>query len=148
MTAGLPGVGIGGLFYLLSALLMPFIELGRTVRGRSSLERWRLVARQWLVAVGMIAALTAAVWALHHALTGPPPAPAGSGARPGTAEPALHRTGWSPMLAILLSWGLLALVLVGAYLAKVHGVVRQRKVTREPGPPLATRVPNALTTRA
>ena len=31
MTAGMPGTGIGGLFYLLSALLMPLRELWRLV---------------------------------------------------------------------------------------------------------------------
>ena len=34
MTAGLPGTGIGGLFYLVCALLMPFVTLVRAVRGR------------------------------------------------------------------------------------------------------------------
>ena len=50
MNAGLPGTGIGGVFYLVSALLMPFLELFRTLRGESGLERWVLVARQLLMA--------------------------------------------------------------------------------------------------
>jgi hypothetical protein len=44
MNAGLPGTGIGGVFYLVSALFMPFFELFKTLRGESNLERWRDVA--------------------------------------------------------------------------------------------------------
>jgi hypothetical protein len=58
MTAGMPGTGIGGVFYLASALVMPFIELLRTLRGRSSKERWRLVLRQ----LAMSALITAGMW--------------------------------------------------------------------------------------
>lgn len=54
MTAGLPGTGIGGVFYLLSALFMPFIELVFTLRGKSSIARWMLVARQLLMAAGIL----------------------------------------------------------------------------------------------
>jgi len=46
MTAGLPGTGIGGVFYLLSALLMPIVEIVLTIRGKSSVARWMLVLRQ------------------------------------------------------------------------------------------------------
>jgi len=57
MTVGLPGVGLGGIFYLVSALTMPVRELARTVRGESSALRWRLVARQWLLAIGILVAM-------------------------------------------------------------------------------------------
>lgn len=57
MNAGLPGTGLGGLFYLLLALVMPFVELVQTVRGRSSRERWRLVLTQLGVALGIIAVM-------------------------------------------------------------------------------------------
>lgn len=57
MTAGLPGTGIGGVFYLVSALLMPFVELFRTLRGESSVERWLIVARQLTMATAIIAGM-------------------------------------------------------------------------------------------
>lgn len=57
MNVGLPGTGIGGLFYVLTAFLMPLIELGRTLRGRSSLQRWQRVATQTGLAVGILAGL-------------------------------------------------------------------------------------------
>jgi len=40
MTAGLPGFGLGGVFFIISALLAPFVELIMTARGRSSRARW------------------------------------------------------------------------------------------------------------
>lgn len=47
MTAGLPGIGIGGIFYLLCALTMPLIELILTIQGKSNVKRWLLVGRQF-----------------------------------------------------------------------------------------------------
>jgi hypothetical protein len=43
MIAGIPGTGIGGLFYLLIALWMLFRELYLRIREKGSLERWRIV---------------------------------------------------------------------------------------------------------
>ena len=57
MTVGLPGVGLGGIFYLVSALTMPVRELVRTLRRESSRARWRLVARQWTLAAGIVVAM-------------------------------------------------------------------------------------------
>ena len=54
MSAGLPGIGLAGLFSLLCALLMPLVELGRTVAGRSSAQRWRVVGEQFLLAVALL----------------------------------------------------------------------------------------------
>jgi hypothetical protein len=58
MNAGLPGAGVGGIFYVLSALWMPFREIALTVSGRSSLRRWGAVGRH----VGLAAAVVTAVW--------------------------------------------------------------------------------------
>ena len=38
MTAGLPGVGIGGIFYLASAIMMPVRSLVATLSGRARRE--------------------------------------------------------------------------------------------------------------
>lgn len=64
MTVGIPGTGIGGLFYLTLALAMPVRELWLTVRGRSSLARWRIVAYQWGIAAGILGALWGQAWLL------------------------------------------------------------------------------------
>jgi hypothetical protein len=57
MSAGLPGLGLGGLFFILSALVAPFPELWRTLGGRSSAETWRRVGRQFAQALLMIFAV-------------------------------------------------------------------------------------------
>lgn len=54
MNAGLPGAGIGGLFFVICALLAPLFEFVRVLRGRSSVERRRRVAHQFFLAVGII----------------------------------------------------------------------------------------------
>ncbi len=59
MTAGLPGVGLGGIFYLLCALIMPFVELINTALGRTSKERWRLVVGQF----SLLCLILAGCWA-------------------------------------------------------------------------------------
>jgi hypothetical protein len=65
MSAGLPGIGLGGLFFMLSALLAPFGELIRTVRGRSSRERRRRVLGHFAMAVAMLVAIQATLLAIH-----------------------------------------------------------------------------------
>jgi MFS family permease len=72
MTAGIPGIGLGGLFFVISALLMVVVEFYRTVRGRSSAARWRFVGRQAAMALGMVFATVAALWLLELAIPGNP----------------------------------------------------------------------------
>lgn len=55
MGAGIPGTGMATLFYIVSALLMPCRELIITAQGRSSRRRWRLVIRQFLIALAICA---------------------------------------------------------------------------------------------
>lgn len=62
MVVGIPGTGIGGLFYLLAAAFMPLRELVLLVQGRSSLARWRFIAMQWAMIAGMLASLWGAMW--------------------------------------------------------------------------------------
>ena len=54
MFAGLPGIGVGTLFYVLMAFWMPVRELPRVFQGTSSLENWKLIVRQIFYAVGII----------------------------------------------------------------------------------------------
>jgi len=57
MNAGLPGAGIGGVFYLVLALFMPFLELYKTIRGESNLQRWGIVVRQLIMAGAILAGM-------------------------------------------------------------------------------------------
>ena len=63
MNPGLPGTGIGGLFYILSALWMPICELWRRWQGDAT-RPWPLVGRQFAIAVGAVAAMAGVFWAL------------------------------------------------------------------------------------
>ena len=64
MSAGLPGTGIAGVFYLASALLMPVIELERTLRGQSSIAAWRFVMRQFTLSCAILAGIWTTGWLL------------------------------------------------------------------------------------
>jgi hypothetical protein len=57
MTAGLPGTGIGGLFYITLALLMPIWELGRAAVGRATSGRVRMAAMQAAISLGILGAI-------------------------------------------------------------------------------------------
>ena len=67
MNPGLPGTGIGGLFYILSALWMPICEARRRRQGDAA-GRGTLVARQFAIAVGVVAAMTGVFWLLDAVL--------------------------------------------------------------------------------
>ncbi len=108
MSAGLPGVGLGGLFFICSALLAPWIELVRTLQGRSSRERWARVARQFTMAVAMVLAIQVTL-VLVRVLLG---------------VPILRLSGVS-----LITLALLGTVVAGAKLTALGA--RQRRRSRE-----------------
>ncbi len=114
MTAGLPGAGIGGLFFVLSAFFMLVVEIQRTVRGRSSRERWALVLRNVAIAASMIVAVTAVVWVVHRLAY--PPSSSRGGAGDKDSDGAVHEL--IPFSPVLIALGVLAVVLVGAYLLR------------------------------
>ena len=59
MTPGVPGAGIGGLFYLASTLLLPLRSLSRRLRGQADSLSARQAAHSLAIAVGVMAALWA-----------------------------------------------------------------------------------------
>jgi hypothetical protein len=61
VSAGLPGLGLGGLFFIFSALLAPFRQLWRTFRGRSRSGDWAMIGRQFAQAAVMVAAIDLAL---------------------------------------------------------------------------------------
>jgi len=68
MNVGLPGAGLAGLFYLATALMMPLLELARTLSGRSSMARWRWVAGQTGLALAIVGALWGTAWLVTQLL--------------------------------------------------------------------------------
>src|SRR4029079_10160423 len=71
MFAGLPGIGVGTLFYVLTALWMPIRESVRLVKGESSAERWRLIGVQLFFAMSIVVSIAIAdrvlLWTLGTA---------------------------------------------------------------------------------
>jgi hypothetical protein len=61
VSAGLPGLGLGGLFFIFSALLAPFRQLFRTFRGRGRAGDWAMIGRQFAQAMAMVAAIDLAL---------------------------------------------------------------------------------------
>lgn len=68
MTVGLPGTGIGGIFYLLLAVCMPAREFICTIRGKTNLKRWGFITLQLLIVLGIISAMWGEVWLLNGIL--------------------------------------------------------------------------------
>jgi hypothetical protein len=132
MFAGLPGIGVGTLFYVLMAFWMPFREIPRVVNGTSNLERWLMISRQLLYSTGIIAAVMFAerllLWVLGQSKVAPF-SPAAFvhgelGARAGDSILA------APIAASIL---LLAGVLLSVELLRIIvGVTRRREQAQRP----------------
>jgi hypothetical protein len=126
VSAGLPGLGLGGLFFVLLALLAPFVELIRTTRGRSSVAAWWAVGRQFALALTMVAAVELTLRSLYALADAT-----------GLAEPLSDR---SPTVLALrpigITLGLLACVLAAAKAMQLIATIRTRG--RPPVPALRT----------
>lgn len=109
MSAGLPGLGLGGLFFIFSALLAPFPELWRTLRGRSDRGSWRAIGRQLAQALAMIAAIDLTLRLTYVVL---------SAVGIGNA-PAADQATVLPLGLIGITTGLLVFVLCSAKLAEL-----------------------------
>lgn len=59
MNAGLPGAGIGGIFYILFALAIPFKEIYLTLRVPTHRFRYRLVVTQLSIVAGIVLGVVA-----------------------------------------------------------------------------------------
>jgi len=122
MSAGLPGLGLGGLFFIFSALLAPFPELWRTLRGRSDLASWRAIGRQLAQALTMVAAIDLTLRLTYVVLSA-----AGVGDPPAADEATVL-----PLNLIGITSGLLVLVLCSAKLAELALRVRGGGLPRVP----------------
>jgi hypothetical protein len=127
VSAGLPGVGLAGLFMILTALLMPVVEVGRALLGRGKRSRWRSIGRQWFLAAGMVGA--------YVGLGAAAQAVVGSGShgslsrvnRPATEVAKVLPAGAGRSLGPLgLSLLVLALILVGLLASAVLSPTRAR----------------------
>lgn len=114
MTAGLPGAGIGGLFYLVSALLMPVRELAGWVLRRRT-PRWGVALGQAALALGVIALIYLTGRALGMLIGVELPAARGGVAISAAADaPSAVKSA-----TVVLSIGTLALVLLAVQVARL-----------------------------
>lgn len=121
MTAGIPGVGIGGIFYIASALLMPMRSLVAVARGRPDEARWALALRQAGIAAAILATLWVTGIVLGWIITSfiPQGAAIVSDGSGGTEVRSVVKAG-----ALLLSLGTLSVVLALVQVARVALPVR------------------------
>lgn len=117
MTAGLPGVGIGGMFYLATALLMPFRSLWSVLAGRPADARWGVALRQAAIAAGILGAVWATGWVIGWVIAAfAAPVAAGSGVDGLAVAPVRNAIRTATLLG---SIGTLALVLTAVQLLRV-----------------------------
>ena len=122
MSAGLPGLGLGGLFFIFSALLAPFRELWRTIRGRSRPGEWRIVGRQFAQAVTMVVAIDLTLRLVYGALS-----LAGAEDVPSAASGTVL-----PLTLVGITSALLAAVLVATKLAQLGFRLRSAELPSIP----------------
>jgi len=57
MGPGVPGMGIASVFYVAAALVAPAREIVKTVQGNSSAMRWKVVGRQFSLALFIVGSI-------------------------------------------------------------------------------------------
>ena len=122
MSAGLPGLGLGGLFFIFSALLAPFRALWLTLSGRSRPGDWPMVGRQFAQAVVMVAAIDLSLRLAYIGI-----AAAGLGNAPSAVSATVI-----PLTLIGITSALLLAVLAGAKFADLAVGLRAGALPRVP----------------
>lgn len=136
MIVGLPGTGLGGVFYVLLALWMAVCELWRAAHGRRDPEKRRILRTQGVLTAFMLPGILAAGWAagwlfwavVPHAI----PASAGTtaAASGGAARNVLR------LWPVLLTLATLVVVYLALRAAQVALRWRARRPGRTPQPPV------------
>ncbi len=122
MTAGIPGSGIGGVFYVIGALLLPFRTLVQQLRGEP--VKWVPVLRQFSLALGILAGLWFAGTVLGLILA--PVLPAASGHATATRHENLFR-----IVSVYASFGTLAGVLLAVQVARLVTAPKPQRLRAE-----------------
>jgi len=118
MTAGVPGTGIGGLFYLVAALLLPL--RGVMLRMRGARVSWPTLFRQMRLAVGVFLGIWVTGWLLGF-IVGPVAEAAPVAGRADSVTPEYQSViRWAALLA---GFATLAVVLLSVQVARL--VVRR-----------------------
>jgi hypothetical protein len=129
MFAGLPGIGVGTLFYVLIALCMPVFELYNVARGTSSLARWRRIGRQFFHAISIVLSIMIAERVLLYVL-GQAPVESLNPARLLHRELAGH-AGQQSFLAAPIAASLLIIAAILVAVETIHLVKTRRRQAQE-----------------
>jgi hypothetical protein len=119
---GVPGAGLSGLFYVISALVALVVELAATLRGRSSFARWLVVIRLSSLAAGVVLSINLVYSVVKFIFPDAQPQPevvAASGASTvATTSQPLHEASLEllPVAPVLMTVGTLALLLAVTFL--------------------------------
>lgn len=128
MAAGLPGAGIGGLFYLTSAIALPVRHLWRRLRGTPVDAPLRDSLVPAGIALGILGGIAFTGWALGFLLPGRLSATSALAAAHGVSAAAVAH----PVLrAAAIAAGLLTMALVLGTVELAHLLVRPARVERE-----------------
>lgn len=122
MIVGVPGTGIGGIFYLIAALVLPIWGAVRQLAGHR--VRWRQVLGQFALALGVLAGIWVTWWLLGLALSAVADRAAEAAGLPAAALHQTIRRG----TALLAAFATLSAVLIAVQIARL--VVRRVR----PGP--------------
>ena len=114
MTAGVPGTGIGGLFYLAAAVVLPVRGLAMKLRG--AWVSWPTIFRQVRLAIGVLLGIVAMGWFLGF-IVGPVPEAQQIATRMGAA-PGSHYQNVVRWAALLVGYATLALVMIAVQFAR------------------------------
>ncbi len=133
MTAGLPGTGLGGMYYLLSILLMCAKEVVHRIRGTGDRVKSRIAREQILILAGAMVTLWLngmAIQYLLHLLSRRP----GGGGGPSLSQAAASSL---PVNALAVSVGILAGLLLLVQVLRLlvrNSALRGRASRRWPSP--------------
>lgn len=98
MIAGLPGTGLGGIFYILAALVVVAREGVHWLRGESSRQRLRAAARLAIMTLLILIVLWGTYWLLDQVFVVSVNLPVGTTVNQGTPVP--HQTIVIPTLLV------------------------------------------------
>lgn len=111
MFTGLPGTGIGGLFYLVTVVpTMVVVEIGRTAMGKGNLKRARFVFGQALLSLVIVGVYILTGMVLQRLL--PSQTTALLGTRSDTAVKLVIAFPFALLFAVLVATQLLRLILI------------------------------------
>lgn len=141
MNAGLPGTGLGGLFYLIGALWMPVSAIRGRIRGRRDIA-WPVVLRQAGIAMGVFLALWLTGWGVGYLIVREEIAAAGAAGVP-AIEASRMVTSVVHWVTLLGTTGLLALLIAAVQILRL--VVPRELRPAAAGRPAAMPVMNVRT---